>query len=165
MSLIILLTFIVKNIRYFIMYCLFDFVAYCVLLRLPILFNFITIGNERFRCPEALLQPSFLGMEASGIHETIYNSIMKCDVDIRKDLYGKNRFVWWKINPKINDRQEKEKVANEKRISIIKAVHAWLNLFIFILCLFVVGLCRNILLLFHSLSIFSLSGIHFLFQQ
>ncbi len=48
----------------------------------------ITIGNERFRCPEALFQPSFLGMEAAGIHETTYNSIMKCDVDIRKDLYG-----------------------------------------------------------------------------
>merc|ERR1712037_778816 len=47
----------------------------------------ITIGNERFRCPEALFQPSFLGMEACGIHETTYNSIMKCDVDIRKDLY------------------------------------------------------------------------------
>lgn len=42
----------------------------------------ITIGNERFRCPEALFQPSFLGMESCGIHETIYNSIMKCDVDI-----------------------------------------------------------------------------------
>ncbi|ELP87062.1 actin, putative [Entamoeba invadens IP1] len=48
----------------------------------------ITIGNERFRCPETLFQPSFLGMEALGIHETTYNSIMKCDVDIRKDLYG-----------------------------------------------------------------------------
>eukprot|EP01050_Picozoa_sp_SAG11_P008697 SAG11_NODE_778_length_7212_cov_4.265392_3_plen_188_part_00 len=48
----------------------------------------ITVGNERFRCPEALFQPSFLGMEAVGAHETTYNSIMKCDVDIRKDLYG-----------------------------------------------------------------------------
>merc|ERR1712176_86083 len=48
----------------------------------------ITIGNERFRCPEALFQPSFLGMEACGIHETTCNSIMKCDVDIRKDLYA-----------------------------------------------------------------------------
>merc|ERR1711913_182579 len=48
----------------------------------------ITIGNERFRCPEALFQPSFLGMEACGIHETTYNSIMKCDVDIGKDLYA-----------------------------------------------------------------------------
>jgi actin-related protein len=48
----------------------------------------ITIGNERFRAPEALFQPSFIGLEAAGIHETTYNSIMKCDVDIRKDLYG-----------------------------------------------------------------------------
>jgi len=48
----------------------------------------ITVGNERFRCPEALFQPSFLGRESSGIHEATYNSIMKCDIDIRKDLYG-----------------------------------------------------------------------------
>jgi len=48
----------------------------------------ITIGNERFRCPEALFQPNFLGMETPGVHETTYNSIMKCDVDIRKDLYA-----------------------------------------------------------------------------
>merc|ERR1719216_619273 len=27
-------------------------------------------------------------MESCGIHETTYNSIMKCDVDIRKDLYA-----------------------------------------------------------------------------
>ena len=37
----------------------------------------ITIGKERFRCPEALFQPSFLGMEAAGIHQLTYNSIMK----------------------------------------------------------------------------------------
>ncbi|KAG2467463.1 actin, cytoplasmic 2-like [Polypterus senegalus] len=47
----------------------------------------ITIGNERFRCPEALFKPAFMGMESNGIHETTFNSIMKCDVDIRKDLY------------------------------------------------------------------------------
>lgn len=48
----------------------------------------ITIGNERFRAPEALFQPAFIGMEAAGVHETVYRSIMKCDVDIRKDLYA-----------------------------------------------------------------------------
>jgi actin beta/gamma 1 len=48
----------------------------------------ITVGNERFRCPEALFQPSFIGLEASGVHQTTFNSIMKCDVDIRKDLYA-----------------------------------------------------------------------------
>jgi actin-related protein len=48
----------------------------------------ITVNNERFRCTEPLFQPSFFGMERSGVHEMTYNSIMKCDVDIRKDLYG-----------------------------------------------------------------------------
>lgn len=48
----------------------------------------ITLGNERFRCPEILFQPTFLGMEASGIDETIFTSITKCDMDIRKDLYS-----------------------------------------------------------------------------
>jgi len=50
--------------------------------------NVITVGNERFRCPEVLFQPSFIGMEAAGIHELTYNSILNCDIDIRKDFYG-----------------------------------------------------------------------------
>jgi hypothetical protein len=29
-----------------------------------------------------------MGLESVGIHETTFNSIMKCDVDIRKDLYS-----------------------------------------------------------------------------
>lgn len=48
----------------------------------------ITIGSERFRAPEALFQPGMIGLEAVGIHETTFNSIKICDVDIRKDLYG-----------------------------------------------------------------------------
>jgi len=50
--------------------------------------NVITIGNERFRTPEVLFQPQFLGNESSGIHRLTFDSIMKCDVDIRKDLYA-----------------------------------------------------------------------------
>lgn len=41
----------------------------------------IAIGNERDRAPEALFQPSFLGLESAAVHETTYNSIIKCDVD------------------------------------------------------------------------------------
>merc|ERR1711871_943910 len=49
--------------------------------------NVITVGNERFRTPEVLFQPSLIGKEASGIHDCTFQTIMKCDVDIRKDLY------------------------------------------------------------------------------
>jgi len=48
----------------------------------------ITIGNERFRAAEVLFQPSLIGMEQSGVHTLTYDSIMKCDVDIRKELYN-----------------------------------------------------------------------------
>jgi len=44
------------------------------------------VANERFRCPEVLFNPSMLGMDIVGIHESIYNCIRKCDMDIRKDL-------------------------------------------------------------------------------
>merc|ERR1712110_98846 len=69
----------------------------------------ITIGNERFRCPETLFQPSFIGMESAGIHETCYNSIMKCDVDIRKDLYANTVLSGGTtMYPGIADRMQKE---------------------------------------------------------
>ena len=69
----------------------------------------ITVGNERFRGPEALFQPSFLGMESAGIHETTYNSIMKCDVDIRKDLYANTVLSGGStMFPGIADRMQKE---------------------------------------------------------
>lgn len=48
----------------------------------------VSIGTERFRCPEALFRPSLVGKEARGIHQTTHESIQKCDVDIRRDLYG-----------------------------------------------------------------------------
>merc|ERR1719159_2124582 len=50
--------------------------------------NILNVCNERFRCPEVLFNPSLIGKEASGIHNTTFNSIMKCDVDIRRDLYN-----------------------------------------------------------------------------
>ncbi|KAK2118049.1 hypothetical protein P7K49_004936 [Saguinus oedipus] len=53
----------------------------------------VIIGNERFCCPKVLFQPSFLGMESCGFHEITINSIMKCDMDIHKDLYA-NTVLW-----------------------------------------------------------------------
>lgn len=48
----------------------------------------INVGAERYKAPEILFQPKLCGKELNGIHETTYSSIMKCDVDIRKDLYN-----------------------------------------------------------------------------
>jgi len=84
----------------------------------------ITIGNERFRCPEALFQPSFLGMESCGIHETTYNSIMKCDVDIRKDLYANTVLSGGTtMYPGIADRMQKEITALAPSTMKIKLLH------------------------------------------
>ncbi len=44
-------------------------------------------GNERFRCAEVMFQPSFLGRESFGVHEMVYNAIMKSDIDLRKELW------------------------------------------------------------------------------
>jgi actin-related protein len=69
----------------------------------------VTIGNERFRAPESLFQPSFLGLEVQGIHEAIYSSVMKCDIDIRKDLYANNVLSGGTtMYPGIADRMQKE---------------------------------------------------------
>lgn len=37
----------------------------------------LTVGDERFRAPEALYNPSLLELEEHGIHELAYNSILK----------------------------------------------------------------------------------------
>ena len=83
----------------------------------------ITISSERFRCPEALFQPSLVGMESRGIHQIVYDSIMKCDIDLRRDFCenivlsgGSSMF------PGTKDRLQRELVAlfpNSTRIKII----------------------------------------------
>jgi len=48
----------------------------------------ITIGEERFKAVEALFQPSMLGMEGPGVHEATFESVQRCDVDVRRELFG-----------------------------------------------------------------------------
>ena len=49
----------------------------------------VTLRDERFRAAEPLFQPAFVGQEALvGVHELLFHSIMKGDVDIRTDLVG-----------------------------------------------------------------------------
>ena len=48
----------------------------------------ITIGKERFRCPEALFQPPSAETGFTSIHQLTYNSIMKCDEGVQKELFA-----------------------------------------------------------------------------
>jgi actin len=48
----------------------------------------ITLGTERFRCPEALFNPSLVGKDIPTIQETVAKSIMKCPVDHRKEIFS-----------------------------------------------------------------------------
>ena len=56
-----------------------------------------------------MFQPAFCGIESHGSHEATYNSIMKCDVDIRKDLYANIVLTGGStMFPGIADRMQKE---------------------------------------------------------
>ncbi|CAD5117533.1 DgyrCDS6298 [Dimorphilus gyrociliatus] len=48
----------------------------------------ITIADERFRAPELLFRPALAGLEIKGVQEMIYDSIFRCDVDIRRELFS-----------------------------------------------------------------------------
>ncbi|XP_059488463.1 actin-like [Neocloeon triangulifer] len=69
----------------------------------------ITLGKERYLCPELLFQPSLLGMDVRGVHEIVYSSIMRCAMDTRKELY-KNIVLSGgsTMHPRFADRLQKE---------------------------------------------------------
>jgi len=63
--------------------------------------NNVEVGVERFKVPETIFNPSLLstfpgqaqltladGSQLKGITQMILDSITKCDVDVRKELYG-----------------------------------------------------------------------------
>jgi actin-related protein len=50
--------------------------------------NLIKLGNELIKCPESLFQPTLIGSELKGVHQSLYESILKNDIDIRGDFYS-----------------------------------------------------------------------------
>jgi actin-related protein len=53
----------------------------------------ISVGKGRFLTPDALFNPSAIsGGEEKGVHELVFESIKKCDMDTRRTLY-QNIFV------------------------------------------------------------------------
>ncbi|KAJ5068854.1 actin-10-related [Anaeramoeba ignava] len=83
----------------------------------------ITIGNEVFKCPELLFRPDFPFIDCDSIQDSTYNSYMKCDQQIRNDLFsdivlsgGSTMF------PQFTDRLNKElnSLLNLKEMNILK---------------------------------------------
>jgi len=50
--------------------------------------NICKYSVQRFKCPELLFQPELAGKELKGVHKLTFDSIMTCDLDVRKDLYA-----------------------------------------------------------------------------
>ncbi|KAA6401222.1 MAG: putative actin family protein [Streblomastix strix] len=47
----------------------------------------ISIGSERFRCPEAIFKPSLIGFDMPGVHNLVFQSIQNCDSKVRNELF------------------------------------------------------------------------------
>ncbi|UJR22565.1 hypothetical protein I4U23_025612 [Adineta vaga] len=87
--------------------------------------QYIVIGNERFRCPEALFNPEIMGQREPGITDLVHHAIMTCETDIRRDFYnnillsGGNTMF-----PGIADRMKKElevKFPPNQKIRVVAA--------------------------------------------
>lgn len=46
----------------------------------------IQLRDERWKCPEVLFNPSMMGLESAGVASLVWDSISRCDIDIRKSL-------------------------------------------------------------------------------
>ena len=46
----------------------------------------VYLGRERISCPQALFQPSLIGMKSDGIHNLVYNNILNSELDCRREL-------------------------------------------------------------------------------
>jgi len=48
----------------------------------------INIGDEQFRCPEALFTPSLIGIESLGVDHYVVDTINATEIDIRRELFS-----------------------------------------------------------------------------
>ncbi|XP_036066420.1 uncharacterized protein LOC112157760 isoform X3 [Oryzias melastigma] len=46
----------------------------------------VTVGSARFRAPEILFKPELIGRDHYGMHESIFKSIMRSDIDLRRSF-------------------------------------------------------------------------------
>lgn len=50
--------------------------------------NIIEIGNERFTIPEIIFNPQLIDLDTKNLPELIFDSIKKCDISTRKELFN-----------------------------------------------------------------------------
>ncbi|XP_037606562.1 uncharacterized protein LOC119476946 [Sebastes umbrosus] len=48
----------------------------------------VTLGTERFRAPEILFKPELIGRDHYGMHESVFKSILRSDIDLRRCFLG-----------------------------------------------------------------------------
>ncbi|OMJ71919.1 hypothetical protein SteCoe_29756 [Stentor coeruleus] len=48
----------------------------------------ISVGQERFKAPEIMFNPTVAGLDVDGVDVSVCKSIGQCDVDIRRSLFG-----------------------------------------------------------------------------
>ncbi|KAG8511467.1 Actin-related protein T3 [Galemys pyrenaicus] len=48
----------------------------------------LKLHDQLFRCPEALFTPTLLNLSSPGIDKMCFNSIMKCDIDLRNAFFS-----------------------------------------------------------------------------
>ena len=48
----------------------------------------VILGREMFHCAEPIFQPQMLGLSTCGLSDAICNSVRKCDVGIRNELFS-----------------------------------------------------------------------------
>ena len=61
--------------------------------------NIVELGNEIYEIPESIFNPNIIEMQIDSLPQTILNSINKCDISTRKELFnniiltGGNTFI------------------------------------------------------------------------
>lgn len=73
----------------------------------------LNVGNQMKTCAEALFQPSLVGLEHIGLTQAIVDRVFKCDVELRRDMWGSILLVGGTTHmPGLKERVEKDVAAN-----------------------------------------------------
>ena len=78
-------------------------------LKLPDNNTIVTLGSERYKTPEILFNPEIIGKELNGLHNYVVDSILKCEQEIKKELYKRIILSGGStLFPSMEDRLERE---------------------------------------------------------